>query len=372
MHSTTSGLKGALVYGFWGQNIGNAFFNIGGKWITQQVFGSTISEIQDQPAYRTFNRKSRGNPQNDLNLLQYLDVDYIVLQGPMLTTTFRTIWEPTFKALRKRGTKIILLSAGMFQYTPEEIEAARSFLKDYPPAILSTRDKRTFSHVHDLCELSYSGIDSAFFAPRAYTPVPLTMEPYVAVNFDQYPEPNLEVVPHHEDRQKWDHVFEALGRHWAATQPAILKKFAEAGQWQCYLGARLDWRRLPASIDGLKIVRPEHRFNPHVTWKIYRHPNAIASDEPFTYFTVYAGAELTISDRVHACVATLAYGKPAMLMHPTPRAYLFERLGLEAIRERPVTLDQNLLRSEQESELDFLRAAANKVFPSLIGSTAAC
>ena len=48
----------ALVSGFWGQNIGNAFFNLGGHWVLRQIFGDTqIAFIQDQPGYRTFHRQ---------------------------------------------------------------------------------------------------------------------------------------------------------------------------------------------------------------------------------------------------------------------------------------------------------------------------
>ncbi|MEM9827593.1 MAG: polysaccharide pyruvyl transferase family protein [Planctomycetota bacterium] len=363
--------RGALVYGFWGQNIGNAFFNVGGKWIIENTFGGDVREIQDQPAYRTFHKKHRGNPDKDIKLLQYLDVDYVVLQGPMLTTSFRAIWEPTFKALKARGVKIVLLSAGFFRYTDEEISSAQQFLTDYPPDILSTRDARTFEHTQGICQRHYSGIDSAFFWPRAYQPVPLTIDPYITVNFDQYPEPNIQVsdVPLNDSVTSGaDQAFEALDRHWALKQPGVLKKFAAAGQWQCYLGARLDWRRLPEKLDRWIVMRPEHRFNPHVTWKVYRQPGAIASDEPFTYFSIYAGTDLTLSDRVHACVATLAAGKPAMLCHPTPRAYLFERVGLTKIRNEPVTLDLEYLRNEQESELSFLREAAADVFPGLAAS----
>lgn len=364
-HMTDSSPRGALVYGFWGQNIGNAFFNVAGKWIVEETFGN-VSEIQDQPAYRTFHRKHSGNPPNDIKLLQYLDVDYVVLQGPMLTTSFRAIWEPTFKALKARGVKILLLSAGFFKYTDEEINAARDFLKQYPPDMISTRDPRAYEHVKDLCELNYSGIDSAFFWPRAYKPVPLKMDPYITVNFDQYPEPNMTVSDKELSSsalKRADNSFDALGRHWALQQPGLLKKFAAAGQWQCYLGARMDMRSLPEQIDGLTVMRPEHRFNPHVTWKVYRQPGAIASDEPYTYFSIYAGTELTISDRVHACVATLAAGKPAFFCHPTPRAHLFERLGLEDIRKHPVVLDPKQLHDEQESELAFLRNAKEQLFP---------
>jgi len=48
------GKKGrvALVSGGWGQNIGNAFFNIGGKRILEEVFAKhRVEFIQDQPGY---------------------------------------------------------------------------------------------------------------------------------------------------------------------------------------------------------------------------------------------------------------------------------------------------------------------------------
>ena len=48
------GKKGrvALVSGGWGQNIGNAFFNIGGKRILEEVFPEhRVEFIQDQPGH---------------------------------------------------------------------------------------------------------------------------------------------------------------------------------------------------------------------------------------------------------------------------------------------------------------------------------
>ena len=92
-----------------------------------------------------------------------------------------------------------------------------------------------------------------------------------------------------------------------------------------------------------------------MTHKIYRHPNATAADEPWTYINICANADLTLTDRVHACVTTLAYGSPAMLFTPSPRAALFERLGLGDIRDRLVTLDPGLLEEEQEKQIDWLR-----------------
>jgi hypothetical protein len=348
----------ALVYGFWGQNIGNAFFNVGGQYILEHVFGTgNVYLIQDQPAYRTFHNQAKGNPRNDLNLLRYLDVDVVVLQGPMLTVNFRHIWADAFEQYRRRNTKVILLSAGLFKFTDREIRAAREFLQEYPPFIISTRDRDTYGVVKDCAPHTYCGIDSGFFAPDAVSPLPLTIEPFIVLNFDRFPEPTIrDGKSARADGARIRNV-EWDGHAWTFTTPRIQQWFSMKGKWQAYFGHLLDRRKLPTTLAGYKVVRPEHRFNPHIPWKIYQHPNAVASDEPFTYFTIYANTNLTLADRVHACVATLAYGKPAMLFTPSPRSRLFDRLDLAAIRQQPVMLSPERLAQEKGDELAFLRKA---------------
>jgi hypothetical protein len=348
----------ALVSGFWGQNIGNAFFNIGGKYILDQVFGAeNVRFIQDQPAYRTFHDQSKGNPRNDFNLLRYLDVDVVVLQGPALTVNFRHIWADAFEQYRRRNIKVILLGAGLFKFTEKEIRAAREFLQEYPPLVISTRDHDTYEVIKSWSPHTYSGIDSAFFVPDVYTPIPLAIEPYIVLNFDRFPEPTItQGTASSADGRRIRNV-EWEGHQWTLTTPRIQQWFSGKGKWQAYIGHWLDRRKLPAELCGFKVVRPEHRFNPHVAWKIYRQANAIASDEPFTYFTVYGNTSLTLADRVHACVITLAYGKPAMLFTPSPRARLFDRLGLAAIRDKPVTLCPQRLCDEKNGVIEFLRKA---------------
>lgn len=352
--------RAAIVSGFWGQNIGNAFFNIGGKWILEQAFGAQdrVEFIQDQPGYRTFHDQSTGNPRNDVELLQHLDVDYIVLQGPMLTVDFRALWQHTFAALKRRGTKIILLGAAMFRFTEDEVASNRAFLAEIEPYILVTRDRPTYDAFKDLSEHSYAGIDSAFFAPFAYQPFDLHLPPYVAMAYDRFPEPLVTTVPEGQQlRGRHDTTFSSLGMHWGLDYPKLPERLAHRGKVQSYVASFLDRRQLASQIGDHLVVRPEHRFNPHVTRKIYKRPNAVASDEPFTYFTVYASSELTVSDRVHACIVTLAYGKPAIMYRHTERAQLFDRLDLHEIGHRPVSLPRERLDREMRDELDFLRDA---------------
>ncbi len=341
--------------GFWGQNIGNAFFNVGGKWILERLFGEDkVDFIQDQPGYRTFHDASKGNPKNDFGLLAHLDVDYIVLQGPVLTEHMLKLWGPTLAALTARGTKIILLGAAFFKFRPAELQAVRHFLDLYPPALISTRDPDSYAVLRGwgLPMPIYSGLDSAFFAPLAYTPFTLVDAEYYAFNFDRYPEPTVRTGTHATS----DISFSFDDVTWNLDTPRLVSKLAHRSKVQAYLGHALDRRSLPIELNGHRIVRPEHRFNPHMTYKIYQHANAVASDEPWTYFTLYANSRLTLADRVHACVITLAYGGTAMLFTPSPRAALFERVNCSDIRKHPVSLDRAYLDEERETQLQWLQA----------------
>jgi hypothetical protein len=252
---------------------------------------------------------------------------------------------------------VIFLGAAMFRFTEEEIEANRPFLREIEPAAFLTRDLPTWEAFKDCCEHSYAGIDSAFFAPDVHEPFRLALPPYIAVAYDRFPEPRIEAAETEEGVGACAHRFRALGLHWGLSYPRLQEALASRGKFEAYLGALADFRRLPSQVGGYMVVRPGHRFNPHVTWKIYRRPQAVASDEPWTFFTLYAGAELALSDRVHACVAALAYGRPAMLYRHTKRACLLDRVGAEAIGREPVTVPPQRLAEEKRRQIAFLRRA---------------
>lgn len=355
--NTSSAPRVALVSGFWGQNIGNAFFNVGGHWILRQIFGEdNVAFIQDQPGYRTFHKQETGNPHNDVELLRFLDVDYIVMQGPLMTVSFEKLWRPTLEALTTRGTKIILLGAAFFKYTEAEFRAVKRFLAEFEPVVISTRDSRSYQ-VLKSWETDiplYDGMDSAFFVPKAYKPFNFAVDRYLALNFDRFPEPDIKLSASRIEAAT--HSFEHRGQWWNLYVPKLQDYFSHKGKAMAYFGHLLDRRKLPTEVDGLMILRPEHRVNPHMTRKIYQHPNAVASDEPWTYFNVYANSEFVLADRVHACVAALAYGREAMLFTPSPRQALFARVGATEIRNRPVKLDMDWLEEERMKEVEWLKA----------------
>ena len=68
----------------------------------------------------------------------------------------------------------------------------------------------------------------------------------------------------------------------------------------------------------------------------------------------------TLSDRVHACAVTLAFGHSAMLFAKTNRHGLLERAGAEGISERLVKLDMNKLDMEKQIQIQWLTQIFNR------------
>jgi polysaccharide pyruvyl transferase WcaK-like protein len=346
-----------LVGGQWAQNVGNAFFNLGGEYVLKRIYGEDqVGFFQDQPNYRTLHNKFKGNPDTYVDFLQYLDIDTFVLQGPVLNGWIRQSWEKLFKTFQQRGIKVVFLSSAFFKFHDREIAAVKSFLEEYPPALISTRDDRSYGILKDWLPgvPKYDGIDSGWFLNRCARPFAKRADVnYIAKNFDRYPEP--EILAQDPGPKFNTRVVEIEGRDWHLAVPKRLDEASHKGKIKAYFADLFDRRKLPAEFDGRMVVRPEHRFFPHVTHKIYRQPNATASDEPWTYINIYANADFTLSDRVHACVATLAFGNPAMLFTPSPRSALFGRVGIGDIRDRMVTLDLDRLQEEQEAEITWLK-----------------
>lgn len=109
-------------------------------------------------------------------------------------------------------------------------------------------------------------------------------------------------------------------------------------------------------IGRYKLVRTDQRFHPHFRSKIYAYKNSFCADIPYGYINLYANSQLTLSDRVHSCAVTLAYGHSAMLFVKTNRVGLLERVGAGEITKKPVKLDMEILDAEKEKMTEWLKA----------------
>jgi len=341
-------MRAMLVSGGWGQNIGNAFFNLAGKH-TLEAAGFDVSFVQDSPAYWTFRNEAKGAYPHAWNPVEHLSADLLVLQGPLFTRNFAKIWGDVLRNLRQLDVQWAALSSAFRKYTEEEVEVLRSVVAIHPPLFISTRDRETTNRIREVFPEVRGGVDSAFFLSWAYAPPALRSksDDFITFCFDHYGEPRLVKNP------KGNITID--GATYVAEHSSYVDRFGAKSKGHAYLAHALDMRRLPSRLGNLAIVRPEHRTNPHIPQKIYKRSGGVASDEPWTYLAVYANTTATYSDRVHACVATLAYGRPAMLHNPgTKRSSLFEAIGVQDIFVRPVLIPRSILEDAYEDLITYL------------------
>ncbi len=185
--------KVAYCTGFWCTNIGNAFFSLGVEHVLRQIFGDeNVTVVSDYQTYTTGYGKRLYTHKNQLEYLSRLDVDYVVLAGPVLSKYFLTLWSDIIIQLEKRGIRYLILSAGMMKMDQKSLIACREFFKQHPSFVLCSRDRSTLESFGDLAECSYDGICYSFFAPDYYNPCGIDAK-YITFNFDKTAEPVISI-----------------------------------------------------------------------------------------------------------------------------------------------------------------------------------
>jgi len=347
-----------VLTGYWSTNIGNAFFQLGAIYALQQAYPSAhVFPIGDQPGYWT---TSKGNPPNAIDYAKHLELDALVILGPFVRPEMSGIVSDLIRTQHEKGAKIMVLAAGMMQYDAGTIELSRSLMKECPPHVFTTRDTETYDALGDLAEFAYDGVDVATFVSDLFPCVPSDLEPYIAVNFDQIPEPKFSTDPSFNGRT--DRSFSHDGKIWKVQQPKRRTEICYKRRAYIFLDCLLGMNNGPERIDDKLVVRTDHRYNPFLMKKNYRASNIYSGDVPYSYLNIYANADLTISNRVHACVATVSYGNPAMLFTRSPRAYLLKRLGLDKIKDEPQRVDLSFLADEKAKLIGWLSERLTEMF----------
>lgn len=342
----------AVVAGYWSTNIGNSFFQLGTKYLLEQLFpDDKVLLLSDQPGY--WNVK-QGNPANAFILLEHIPIDYLVIQGPFLRPEFDKIWLHTLRKLHAKGVKIVVVSAGMMDYSSAAIKQYRTWLTEIPPFVFTTRDEETYNHIADCAEHAYNGIDVAFFVSDLFKPVALDLEKFVVFNFDKDPEPRVLLNEQYQLKSSPDYVFEFDNQSWVLQFPKLRTYLSRRFKFYPFVDAFLP-RPYLTRIGNYQIVRTDHRFNPLLLKKVFKAPRAFVSDLPYSYLNLYANADLVLSNRVHACVAALAYGRSAMLVSKSPRARLLKRVGAQSIKQQPCSIPLQQIEGEKKALIDFLK-----------------
>lgn len=349
-------MKIAYVGGYWATNIGNAFFNIGADYILKEVFGKdNVNMVFDHPAGIFRSGKKKGNPKKSLNIIKLLDVDFVVLLGPVISKHFLPIWKETLLDLKRRNIQYMILSAGIMKSNDKQLNEIKKFLREFPPYLVATRDREAFEFLKDTTTRVYDGIDFAFFVPNAHSAVKLRIDNLLVMNFDKFFEPKIKLDWKKDkeptfvfDEQRWNLKFnrplQIIGSKTDRISDALV-----------YAISVFPAPDRPTNIGKYTVIRTDHRFTPMMKNKVFRYSNSFVSDIPDSYLDIYANAQLTLSDRIHACVMTLAYGNSAMLFSKTNRSKLLDRVGAADITKAPVKLDMEILNEEKESLINWLK-----------------
>jgi hypothetical protein len=323
----------------WATNIGNPFFSLGVKWLVEQALpGAEVVKTASNPALPF--HLTASQQRNAFNYVDYLgDVDAVMLAGPMLDRGFEVLHGPLLRAARRQGRHVLILSAGGIDYSAAEVAHCRPLLEEIKPDVFTTRDVPTFERYGDLARFSYSGICGAWFVRDFYagysTP---ELGAQLTLTFDFRREPNEQVlrsaIAGIPDLGAMVHSVKG----WRTTAEKVAKVLAPNGA---------------ARVDEHVIIRPCHRPVRHRR-AIFNLPNSFASFTPYGYLNLYRNSVATLTDRLHAAVATLAYGNPAYLFLNSERSLLLEAAGLDYSFGRRMVMDLDRLASQKRDLVSFV------------------
>jgi hypothetical protein len=247
-----------------------------------------------------------------VNVADLTEFDVAVLPGCVL---YEHALEKYYKILRKvrsENIPLILLGAGGGDYSDSTQRYVRQFTDEVEPAAIITRDSTAYNCYSDEAKYTSDGIDNAFFINEWYDP-PSSDVDYDVATFDKT---NPDV-----DSER-DIIY---SDHYPFEQPY-------GNLWQ--------------------------KFKKHMKQRrIFDRKNYFLSDTLEDYLFLYSNARVTYSDRIHACVPTLAYGNRAQFTFDTPRGELFEKVISDDIHSDPVSLDNSLIRRLKDEQVEAFKSA---------------
>lgn len=326
-----------LAGGYWATNIGNAFYELGTRYLLTHLGIAVELCLTSNFAHYYWGGYVSGKGSFE-PIQHYSGIDYLVWMGPVFGTDAQDVWDEPLRRATENGIKAIFLSAGGNAYTEEEIEKCRKVLRKYKPFALLSRDTETYQAYADCFQYSYDGICAAFWSPLCFHPWKIAVTPYVVYDFEAHTEPCF--LPD-------ENGFPLLGRQWKEKQkPKRMNR----------IRAAFTYNKEEKAFVDCTIVRAKNTCIPPFLGK-YRESNVYLSDHPEDYLNLYRNATAVFSDRVHACVGALVQGVPAMFYGETPRANLFKRVlrdKADKIYFCPTKVDLNYVHSEREKEKNFL------------------
>lgn len=278
------------------------------EWLWTRVMQRFVNQLHDK-TYKAVSTLDVLSPAKIAKL------DYLVIPGCVLTVPFFVIFGKFLEEKIAQGCKIVFLGASGNYYTEEERKCVREWLLKIKPHAILFRDSKAYKYYHDCTEMSYNGIDNVWFVNRLEVAKCSTIyDPYAVLNFD---------LPKNKGIKK-----------------ELAKSLTEK---------------------GMKIIETDHKPFPYSKVGKLARRNVVCSDFPYDYLFIYKNVRETYTDRVHACIPSLAFGNKAQIFSDSPRLSLFENVNIDIteLKSHPMSIDLAALRQLQDKQIEFFRGIFN-------------
>lgn len=325
-----------LLLRTWLTNIGNGFIDKGARTLVEQAFPDAeivessghsqstaiqqsdllLNRVGKQLPDQAVDTSADGSYQDRaVSVADFVDADIAVLPGCVLYDTGLDPYEPLLHSLSERGVPIYFLGAGGGDYGPETQRLVNRILRETDVQGLITRDSDAYECYNENVGYAYDGLDCAFWIDDWHQPVRADRE-FEMLTFDKIDEPELPFQSN-ESVVRTDHF--PFERPYATLRQNT----------------------------KLRLLQLE----------FFQQDRTMVSDLLTDYLFFYSNASVTHSDRIHACIPTLAYGNDAQFWFETPRAALFDKVldDPAAIYRRPVSIDQDTLEDLKTRQVEALR-----------------
>lgn len=326
-----------LVYNSAWNNVGNGWFATSCRNLLRSMYPDAIIQDGDDYVINTFRPRWDFEKRNAFPLIRYQRADIHVFTGPILPMCAEArVFGEKIKDIAGHGEKYCIISASGTGMAKAEQDKVGELLTAYPPMFVTTRDEESYMWLKPFVRNLYNGICTAWLVDRTIHPGTFKLDkPFFISSWYTELDPvftlpegkecnveNLEV--HH--KKTYFGLSYNIARHFNFLRPQ------------------------QKEVGGKTIVRTVQNLNTRFNHINFAMPQSFISFNVEKYLDVVKSSEFTISDRVHACVISLACGHPARFLFSTPRAGIFTRMGMDYTKNNGV-MYPNMDKVDQEMYL---------------------
>lgn len=295
-------------------NLGDGFYQFALFELIKKIFPNDEVFYGEGPIQRSF-KPSKKHEKNALKLNEHQKADIHIISGPMLGKINKPDYQEMIKNILNSGNNYALISCSSAGVEGNKLQKVKDFIKEYPPIAFSSRDPLTYQNFSNVIPNAYNGICTAFLVDKLLKVDTLDIgKEYFVSSYYRQPEPEF------HSKLSSPNIEDIIIKPKKPIIPFLPWKINRHLEF---------YQNSKGNVGEVEIIRTVQQVSTKSNYFNFKYPNSYISWNPITFLSAFKGAKFTISERVHACATTLAFGKPARLMIDNPRNGIFDRFGLD-------------------------------------------